>query len=235
MLDPTKVRAISLDLDDTLWPVWPTIERAEQALREWLFAHAPATARLYADTVALRAVREEIQHLRPDLQADLSGLRRESIRLALTRAGDAPHLAEPAFDVFFDHRQRVDLFDDVLPCLQKLSRRFPLVSLSNGNADVARVGIGDYFCAAVSAVALGVGKPDPRIFQAAARIAGVAAHEVLHVGDDATLDVRGARRCGMQAVWVNRAAHTWPVDADQERPHLEVRDLHALCDLLGIS
>ena len=26
MLDITKVKAISLDLDDTLWPIWPTIE-----------------------------------------------------------------------------------------------------------------------------------------------------------------------------------------------------------------
>ncbi|TAG35631.1 MAG: HAD family hydrolase, partial [Polaromonas sp.] len=32
MFNPALVKAITLDLDDTLWPVWPAIERAEKAL-----------------------------------------------------------------------------------------------------------------------------------------------------------------------------------------------------------
>ena len=36
MLDRLKVKAITLDLDDTLWPIWPTIARAEAALQDWL-------------------------------------------------------------------------------------------------------------------------------------------------------------------------------------------------------
>ena len=36
MLNLTKIKAITLDLDDTLWPIWPAIERAEAALSEWL-------------------------------------------------------------------------------------------------------------------------------------------------------------------------------------------------------
>ena len=39
MLDPGKIKAISIDLDDTLWPIWPVIERAEKALHDWLAAH----------------------------------------------------------------------------------------------------------------------------------------------------------------------------------------------------
>ena len=48
MLDITKVKAISLDLDDTLWPVWPTIERAEKALHQWLVEYAPMAAALFS-------------------------------------------------------------------------------------------------------------------------------------------------------------------------------------------
>jgi len=235
MLDPTRVRAISLDLDDTLWPVWPTIVRAEQALQHWLGAHAPATARLLADSAIARALRDETERLHPELRFDLSALRRESIRRALQRAGEAPGLAEPAFEVFFEHRQRVDLYADALPSLQRLAGRYPLVSLSNGNADVSRVGIGQFFRGAISAAAVGVGKPDPRMFEAAARAAGVATHEVLHVGDDAALDVIGARRSGMQAVWVNRDARPWPADqaVHAPSPQAVVDNLHALCERLG--
>ena len=56
-LDTSCIRAISIDLDDTLWPIWPTIAKAEQVLLHWLTLHAPATARLFANTEALRAIR----------------------------------------------------------------------------------------------------------------------------------------------------------------------------------
>ena len=41
-----QVTAITLDLDDTLWPVRPTLVAAEQVLAEWLRTHAPATREL---------------------------------------------------------------------------------------------------------------------------------------------------------------------------------------------
>nr|WP_315426475.1 HAD-IA family hydrolase [uncultured Albidiferax sp.] len=230
MLDLTKIKAISLDLDDTLWPVWPAIERAEAELLQWLVDYAPATAARYNSTEALRGVRVQLEAERPDLRHDLSALRRESIRLALQHAGEDTDLAEPAFEVFFAARQRVDLYADALPALAWLAARYPLVALSNGNADVHRVGIGAHFTASLSAREFGVAKPDPRIFHAAAVAAGVAPHEVLHVGDDPLLDVVAAVQAGMQAVWVNRGQHAW---SHAVQPHLHVAELGALCALLA--
>lgn len=229
MLDIRKIKAISLDLDDTLWPVWPTIERAEKALHDWLGEHAPKTAELFASPLALREIRESMTAQRPDLKHDLSALRRESIRLALNRAGDAPALAEAAFEVFFAERQRVDFYDDALAALTFLGSRFPLVALSNGNADVQRVGIGHHFRATLSAREFGVGKPDPRIFHAAARAVQVRPEDVLHIGDDATLDALGAINAGLQAVWINRAGHAWPHDGE---PPLTLASLSPLCALV---
>lgn len=231
MLNTARIRAISLDLDDTLWPIWPTIERAEATLQRWLATHAPTTAALSATPGTLRAVRDGMVEQRPDLVHDLSALRRESIRVLLRRAGDDPALAEPAFDVFFAERQRVELFADALPALDFLTARYPLVALSNGNADVHRVGLGGYFKAAFSAREFGVGKPDPRIFHAAASAVNVAPHEVLHVGDDAHLDGVGGLDAGMQVAWLNRTGADWTHTA--HTPHATVVDLHALCRLLG--
>jgi putative hydrolase of the HAD superfamily len=227
MLDLSRIRAITLDLDDTLWPVWPTIHRAEAVLQDWLEQHAPAAAVLSAQPEIKKAVRLEVNARHAERAHDLSFLRREAIRALLQAAGEAGELAEPAFEVFFAERQRVDLFDDALPALAFWSARLPVVALSNGNADVHRVGIGQYFHAAVSARDTGVAKPDVRIFQAAARAAGVQPHEVLHVGDDAHLDCTGALAAGMQVAWLNREGHDW-LHSDS-RPHLEVRDLHVLC------
>jgi HAD superfamily hydrolase (TIGR01549 family) len=230
MLDIARIKGISLDLDDTLWPIWPTIERAEKVLHDWLVRHAPMAAALFSSPVALREIRDHIAATRPELRSDLSAVRRESIRLALYRAGENPLLADPAFEAFFAERQRVTLFDDALPALQFLAGRYPLVSLSNGNADLTRVGLAAYFRAAISAREFGVGKPDPRIFHAAAGAVDLLPENVLHVGDDATLDVLGALNAGMQTVWLNRGDALWP---HERTPEVTVSTMTELCDLLA--
>ncbi len=228
MLDLTLIKAITLDLDDTLWPIWPAIERAEKALDDWLSHHAPMTAALFANPAARHDIREHVTRSRPELKYNLSAIRTEAIRVALYRSREDPLLAEQAFSVFFAARNQVTLFEDTLLALAFLSSRFPLVAVSNGNADIQRIGIDSYFRASISAQAFGVGKPDPRIFHAAAGAAEVEPHQVLHVGDDAALDVLGALNCGMQTVWINRADHLWVYPS---MPNETVTTLTELCDL----
>jgi putative hydrolase of the HAD superfamily len=230
MLDMTKIRAITLDLDDTLWPIWPVITRAEQALQDWLRPHAPRSADVLADSGQRLALRQEIQRQCPEIGHDLGTLRREIIRQILHRSDEDTTLVEPAYEVFYAERQRVELYADARPALVWLAARYPVVALSNGNADVQRVGLGEFFKGGLSAQDFGVGKPDPRIFHAAAMAAGVQPHEVLHVGDDAALDVLGGLNAGMQTVWVNRASHDWT--HDMMRPHATVSDMAQLCTLL---
>jgi putative hydrolase of the HAD superfamily len=232
MLNPAQVSAITLDLDDTLWPIAPTLERAEARLQSWLEAQAPATADQWRAPEHRRALRAEVNREHAALAHDLTHLRREMIALALRRAGDDVALAEPAFEVFFAARQCVECYADALPALERLAARYPLVSLSNGNADLCRVGLGAHFKAQVSAREAGVAKPDPRIFRLAAEVAGVAPQQVLHIGDDACLDVIGALDAGMQTVWVNRERQHW--DHAPRQPHLTVTDLHELCAALGL-
>ena len=233
MLDLSRIRAITLDLDDTLWPVMPTIQWAEQQLQTWLQAHAPSTARYLADPAVRHEVRAQVSRDSTHMAHDLSWQRREAIRRALVHAGDDAGLTDAAFDVFFEARQRVSLYADALPALQMLARRFPVIAVSNGNADVHRVGIGMHFQATVSAREVGVGKPDARIFEVAARSVGAAPEAVLHIGDDPALDVAGALNVGMQAVWVNRHGQDWP--ASLSRPHLSVVELGALCRYLKLD
>jgi FMN hydrolase / 5-amino-6-(5-phospho-D-ribitylamino)uracil phosphatase len=234
MINISAIKAISLDLDDTLWPIWPVIERAESALLSWLHQHAPMTSALFSSPTALREIREQMHDVilkkRPQMAHDLGAIRKESIRLALYRAGDDPRLAEGAYEAFFTARNQVEYYEDALPALKLLSARYPLISLSNGSAKLDAVGIAHFFQSAVSAISVGVGKPDPRIFQAAAQAAGVAAHEILHVGDDMALDVLGALGVGMQAVWLNRQDKLWAHKHTQ--PTLEITSLHELTALL---
>ena len=67
------------------------------------------------------ALRQQVERDRPDFQHDLSAMRRESIRLALAQAGEDTGLADEAFEVFFAERQRVELYPDALPALERLA------------------------------------------------------------------------------------------------------------------
>ena len=229
MLNLKIVKAVTLDLDDTLWPVWPAIERAEKALEHWLQQHAPMTAVLFANASVRDEIRSHLVGTRPELKHNLSALRRESIRMALHRSKENPLLAEQAFDVFFAERNRVVLFGDAMLALAFLAARFPVVALSNGNADIKTIGIAPYFRASISAQGFGVAKPDARIFHAAAGAVDVSPEHVLHIGDDPGLDVLGALNAGMQTVWLNRPDHAWMHDST---PHLSVTSLKQLCDYM---
>jgi HAD superfamily hydrolase (TIGR01509 family) len=198
-----SIRAITIDLDDTLWPIRPTLVAAEARLARWLEQRAPATAAsLDPDRRAI--LRRRLLERHPDRAHDVSFLRRESLRLALHEAGDDPRLADPAFEVFLAARQEVTPYDDVEDVLRRWASRYRLVALSNGNADVARIPCGRHFGAAVSAHEVGFAKPDPRIFAAACEAAGVPPERCLHVGDDWHLDIAPARAAGMHAAWVRR-------------------------------
>ena len=227
------LQALTLDLDDTLWPVLPTLRRAEAAMRAWLAEHAPATT-TQVDPATWRSLRAGVVRDHPHWAHDLSALRQETIRRALLAAGDDPALARPAFEAFFEARQQVELFDDVLPALGRLAARWPIVALSNGNADVQRVpGLGRHFHAAVSARDLGLAKPDPASFTAACARAGAVPGRTLHIGDDAALDVDGALDAGLQAAWVCRPGLPSAERAPRGQPHHVVTTLAELADRLG--
>jgi len=206
---PLHIRAISLDLDDTLWPIGPIMVQAEAALKQWLSAHAPGAMALYSQPDWVQQARSQALAAMADKPHDFSAMRRDMIGQALAQAGEDTALAVPAYEVFFAARQQVTLFDDALEVLDFLAQRFPLAALTNGNADVQRVGLGAFFHCAVSAHETGIAKPDPRIFWHTAERLNLAPEAVLHVGDDAALDILGARAAGMPCVWLNRHGAPW--------------------------
>lgn len=222
-------RAVAFDLDDTLWSCDDVIERAEQAVYRWLERHFPAITREFS-LEDMRAIRHETTARNPQLAADLSELRRQTLRWHARRANHDETLAEHALRVFLEERNRVRLYDDVLPVLERLHGRVPLIALTNGNADLGRIGLDHLFAVQLSAADVGAPKPDPAMFRAACEQLGLRAGDLVHVGDDPHRDVHAARRFGARTVWVNRTGAPWP--GDVPRAHHEITTLEPLPDLI---
>lgn len=203
------IRAITIDLDDTLWEIHPVIHRAERALRDWLGEHYPRTTELYSAEKTLE-LRRQIREEHADRAHDLTFLRRTVLARMGVSAGYGEGLVDAAMEVFNEARNRVEIFPEVRPALMALREQYRLVAVTNGNACLRRIGIEDLFHDFVSASLAGAAKPERRIFDVAVRSGGAAAHQTLHVGDHPEYDIAGAREAGLRTAWVNRNGSAWP-------------------------
>lgn len=224
------VRAIAFDLDNTLWDVEPVLARAEVRLLEWLRQHCPRIPE-QVSLEDMRAAREQLARSEPHNAHDVTYLRLSALERHARECGYHEDLAARAFEVFLAARCEVEILPDVRPGLARLERRFTLASLSNGNADLGRIGLDSAFAVSLNARQIGAGKPDRRCFERLASELKVAPRNLVYVGDDPWLDVQAARAAGCRSAWMNRRASPWP--ADLAPADLAVRDLSELAALLG--
>lgn len=231
------VRAITLDLDDTVWPFAPIGARIERVLDAWMREHSPRTAERFP-VPAMRALRERVFAENPQLAHDIGALRRLTLQRALAETGEDAALADSAYEVFLAARNQVECYPDSVQALARLAARVPVAGLTNGNADVRRIGLDRHFRFVLAAREHGAAKPEASIFLAACERLGCAPADVLHVGDHVDMDVLGAARAGLRSCWINRPgddgrAPAWP--HDDIRPDLHFDTLAALADWLDAS
>ncbi|GAA2412161.1 HAD family hydrolase [Nonomuraea africana] len=121
----------------------------------------------------------------------------ESVAVAL--GGDAR--ARQAVAEFAEVSFWVD--DEVRALLAKAQERVPLILLTNAmdtlEEHLDRLGLTHFADAVVSSARVGLAKPDPRIYELAAEVAGAAPSRCLFV-DDRLENVEAARALGMIGV-----------------------------------
>ena len=227
-----RIRAITLDLDDTLWEIAPVIRRAENTLWAWLDNNYPQIRKRW-DSGKLLKLRKQIVAEHPQQAHDLRFLRKAVLTRIAIDSGYGDDLVEPAFSVFDSARNEVLFYPDVLPALEVLSERYAIVAVTNGNASLEQIGLRHLFHDVVTAVDVGAAKPAPIICEEAVRRAGVTPLQVLHVGDHPEIDVVGAAEAGLRTAWMNRTGNAWPKHLPQ--PDLTVATIIELLDELAAS
>ena len=129
---------------------------------------------------------------------------------------------------FLEERHKVEFFDDVIPVLEKLSLNYKLGVLTNGNADIKKLGIDHMFDFSVSSMDVKSNKPDQGHFIRAKELSQINFHNTLHVGDHPENDVYGARKLGINVMWFNLNNLVWDID---ENPPIQFKKW---CDFVNL-
>jgi putative hydrolase of the HAD superfamily len=152
------------------------------------------------------------KHVQRYLSGELSfqGQRRERLKEIFSGKHTLSDLeADNLFEKYLEAYERNwRLFPDVLPCLEELGQ-YKLGIISNGNRSqqtqkLIATGIHDRFELIVISGAVGISKPDPRIFIEACRVAQLSPSESWHIGDNFEADYAGSLSAGMTGIWLNR-------------------------------
>jgi len=224
-----SIKVLSFDLDDTLWPCSPTIINAEKLLYQWLSMQVPAITERY-DFQQLRNKRRALLERCPELSHNLTWLRMVSFEELAEELGLSSEWMESAFKVFYEARQVVTLFEDVKPVLDELSKKYRLVSLTNGNADTVKTGVDHWFDYSLNSETVGKLKSEPDIYRQVQQVMNIEAHHMIHIGDDPINDVLGAQSAGVFSVWLNRQKESWALDSG--KPDAVIHSLSELPALL---
>ena len=257
-----SIEAVTLDFGNTLVP-FPAVsmggvlsETAERAAETWGFASGDFV-RVWGEE-RQRQLAEEVPQGR---EADMDV--RTARVLARLRGHPAPPPQERWDDAGAAGRSTPAEVDAVLesyasafvrltpvpseigPLLELLASRYVVAVLSNWPIALAveryieAAGWSAHLSAVVISQRVGVIKPRPEIFRAAARALNVASGpRLLHVGDDLGADVAGAHAVGWRAAWVRIRPEDSPLpvaaSSGNERPDLVVDRVTDLPRALGL-
>lgn len=197
---------VLFDADDTLWDFQGSMRAALHAMLEELWTAYPGQEAASLTVDRMIAIRDRVANELEGRVLDLAAVRLASFERALEEVGiEVDGLAAELGASYFSHQAHsIRLFDDTIEALDALSER-RLAIVSNGNADVARLGISDRFEVVVRAVDIGVGKPDPSIIEHTLDLLGVEPDEAVLVGDSEVSDVGAAKAAGIGSVLLDRA------------------------------
>jgi 2-haloacid dehalogenase len=154
-----------------------------------------------------------------------------AVSFTLERAGIEYTSAE--VQMLVSEIEKLTPFTEVPEALERLSKNYRLVILSNGDRDMldaAKPYLGHTFDATISVQEAGYFKPHRKTYEKSAEILGLATMECMHVANH-TFDCVGAKAAGMRTAFIDRRNR--PFGQTQHNPDITISNMTALADLLG--
>lgn len=229
--------AITLDLDNTLYNNNPIMVRAEQKSIFFLKKYHPALNNFQIKDYYLS--RLMLLSEEPDIYHNVNNWRWKSLTKILLKSGltkyEAQYGADQAMDIILYWRNKIKITTNTRNTLLALSSHWPLIAITNGNANLTICGLHKYFYDILTAGKNGRAKPYTDMFNIAAKRFGIACKYILHVGDDLITDIQGAIYANLQTCWTYQYNHrntSHIMNNNQFFPNLKISKLNSLTYLL---
>lgn len=229
------IKALTFDLDDTLYDNSPFMAWAEKAVIESL---RQQTNLPHIQLDDFSKVKKAVLLAEPDIYHDVLIWRAAAIKSFLTLQGIKDKIRQQKItDIvmadFIRERNKINVPQSTLATLTNLAKMYPLAVITNGNAEIDKIGLSPYFKFALRAGPDGLAKPFVDMFKIAAERLAVPMENILHVGDYLYADVQGAINSGMQSCWLNITGGDIYQNNDATvLPHVEINQLSELNNLL---
>ncbi len=235
----TEIKAISFDLDDTLYSNKPVMLAIEKKMITYfaglvIFKSRMSTKPNILDQYFWSHFRRQAILNYPTLAHDVVQVRLVTYRLGFISLGLSENIAEQqaqaALDYFITLRSDFTVPEQSKKLLANLSEKLPLVAISNGNVDTKMIGISHYFQHVYHAGwqvdgTLLKQKPASDMFNLACQQLAIKPSQLLHVGDCGRADIQGALHAGCQAAWLSCYNVGKPVIL---LPHIEIISVNQL-------
>ena len=134
---------------------------------------------------------------------------------------------------------RVSLLEGAEELVRYLAAKYPLTVVTNGFVEVQyekfdKSGLRDCFEHIVLSEEVGCQKPNPRIFEEALRMNGLAAEDVVMIGDSWKSDIQGAINAGIDQIWIrkNKEQGTKSQDTTEQTATYIVQSLSEVMEIL---
>lgn len=211
--EPSQIKLISFDLDDTLWDGHAVIMQAEKAMLDWMAEFTPQVHETFS-TEDLRKAKIQFAKANPDILHKTSVVRLEFLKQLFKNLAIHDHetQANTCFQHFYQARQKVELFDGMEDSLKILGENFQIIAITNGNSHLGLIGIDHLFEFCLGADDFPAAKPQPHMFEAALEKTGLTADQCLHVGDHPNHDMLGAFNAGFKTCWLKDGTREWNQD-----------------------
>ena len=235
-----QIRAVIFDLGNTLIyfeGAWPQVmQRADRELLAYLrSAGLPLDEALFLDRFRTRLIEYYEEREAEFIELTTAYVLR-NVLYEMGHANVDDALLEPALERLFavsqEHWKREP---DAIPTLDALKASgYPLGVISNASNDtdvqtlVDKTELRPYFDFVLSSAAIGIRKPNPRIFSTSLESWGFAPSQVAMVGDTLGADILGARNAGLFSIWLTRRA-----DSPGNHDHLDTIQPDATIETLG--
>lgn len=243
-------KAISFDLDDTLYNNHPVMMATDEKMVAYFFeffSSQPLFAHLSKNTVFDHQFwwpfRQQALKINPKLIHHVGDVRLVTYTLGLKALGIngdvAEQTAQKALNYFVQQRSDFVVPKAVHQLLESLQQKYPLVAISNGNVDTDKIGLSPYFqycfhAGDVFTQASGEAtqlrqKPHADMFRVACDKLAIAPEQLLHIGDCGRADIQGAINAGCQTAWISCYDVGKPLSV---LPNIELSDISELRHLL---